>query len=192
MQKDTLLRGEKCVISHFWPPKADAEMQKNTLLHPKKCAFWHFCVPSGRPQISRNPMNSLPILRFCDFLESVVFALACARFRMPARTRTREVRARERELPTFPKSQNREMRQENIGVGENPSRREGTKKCKRHTFEMQKVCISHLWAPQGGRQNAKQHTFASQKVCLLALLRPIRATANLTKPFVFLAHFAIL
>ena len=91
-------------VCHFalLAPQGGRQNAKRHTLHQKKCVFWHFCVPSGRPQISRNPMNSLPILRFCDFLESVVFALACARFRMPARTRERKVHARERELSTFP------------------------------------------------------------------------------------------
>ena len=75
------------------------------------------------------------------------------------------------------------MRKEFIRFRENPSRREGTKKCKRHTFEMQKVCISHLWAPRGGRQNAKQHTFASQKVCRFSISRPIEALADSTKAY---------
>ena len=139
--ESTLLRSKKCAFRTCGPLEADAKMQNDTLLHLKKCVFWHFCVPPGRPQISRTPMFSCLILQFCDFLKSIIFALACARFRMPARTRTREVRARERELSTFPKSQNREMRQENIGVRENPSRREGTQKCRIHTFEKQKVCI---------------------------------------------------
>ena len=180
-----------CISHEFYTAPAP-HLRLGTLLHLKKCGFWHFCAPSGRPQISRTPMFSCLKLQFCDFLESIIFALACARFRMPARTRTREVRARERELSTFPKSQNCKMRQENIGVRENPSRREGTQKCRINTFEKQKVCISHLWAPRGGRQNAKRHTFTPQKVCLLALLRPTRATANLTNPYVFLSHFAIL
>ena len=68
----------------------------------------------------------------------------------------------------------------------------GRKSARIHTFERQKVCHFTLSAPQGGRQNAKRHTFASKKVCLLALLRPVRATADLTKPYEFLSHFAIL
>ena len=132
--KDTLLRCKKCAFRTCGPLKADAKMQNNTLLHIKKCVFWHFCVPSGRPQISRHPLFSLPVVQFCDFLKSTIVALACARFRMPARTRTRKVHARERELSTFPKSQNREMSNKFIGVRENPSRREGTQKCKKTHF----------------------------------------------------------
>ena len=149
-------------------------MRFDTLLHLKKCGFGHFCAPAGRPQISRTPMFSCLILQFCDFLESISFALACARFRMPARTRTREVRARERELPTFPKSQNREMRQENIGVRENPSRREGTQKCRINTFEKQKVCQI---ANEEGHQDqidTKTHTFCFSKVLFLHFCVPSR------------------
>ena len=61
------------------------------------------------------------------------------------------------------------------------------KSAKTHTSERQKVCHFALSAPQRGRQNAETHTFASKKVCILALLRPVGATANLTKPYEFVA-----
>ena len=66
------------------------------------------------------------------------------------------------------------------------------KSAKTHTFERQKVCHFALLAPQGGRENAKTHTFASKKVCILELWRPVVATADLTTPYEFVAHFAIL
>ena len=137
----TLLRSKIVCVSHEFYMAPPHHLRLDTLLHLKKCGFWHFCAPSGRPQISRTPMFSCLILQSCDFLKSIIFALACARFRMPARTRTRKAHARERELPTFPKSQNREMRQGNIGVRENPSRREGTKKFRNNTFEKKKYFL---------------------------------------------------
>ena len=66
------------------------------------------------------------------------------------------------------------------------------KSARMHTSERQKVCHFTLLAPQGGRQNVKRHTFASKKVCILALSRPAGATADLTKPYEFVAHLAIL
>ena len=74
---------QKCVILFLCSALVGPKSAECTLFASQKCAFWHFCVPSGQPQISRNHMNSLLVLRFCDFRKSVIFALACARFCMP-------------------------------------------------------------------------------------------------------------
>ena len=66
------------------------------------------------------------------------------------------------------------------------------KSARMHTSEMQKVCIPHFWVRRGRCTKIKRHTFAYQKVCLLALSRPIGATADVTKPYEFIANIVIL
>ncbi len=78
----TFLDAKVCRFSFPRPP-CGPKSEECTLSHPKKCVHLTFCVPSRRPEIQRNPTSSRLEMDFSDFRKSVVFALACARFRMP-------------------------------------------------------------------------------------------------------------
>ena len=135
-----------------------AKVPETTLFEMQKCAFrvrWshvecygpgmhtfcisivcllHFCVPSRRLGFSRTPMNLLLISRFCDFGKVGSSRSRAWTFRVRVRAGMRNRAHASAKPMLFKKSQNCNLRQENIGVREICGRPDGAQKCQKPHF----------------------------------------------------------
>ena len=146
---------------------------KCTLFADQKCGFRHFCAPSGRPQISRTPMFSCLISRFCDFGKVGSSRSRAWTFRVRVRAGMRN-RAHARAKTTLSKkSQDREMGNEFIGFREICGRPDGTQKCqKTHFFGCKSVSFCIPASALGGQKCEMTHFLPPKSVSFCTFACP--------------------